>query len=254
MTNTAAVGLVARRRRLLQKAWTTLMADGPLALARASHAYLEGRHRSWRDARLDRRFGIDTLQTQGTVTRLKASDDHAGHGGSYEPIQLHVYDEIVRRLPIPPNDYCFIDFGSGKGRALILAAESGFRQAIGVEYAESLHAAAERNIAIYRRLRPKSGPIESRWQDAASFVLPDCDGVLFFYNPFDAVVMRKVLGRVRQSWLRTPRDLLAIYRTPLQATVFEEEPLFRPLVVHRDYRIYRTLGGPRFDGGHRPRR
>jgi hypothetical protein len=49
-------------------------------------------------------------------------------------------------LPWRPEDFTVIDFGSGKGRALIVASECPFRRIIGVEFALELHRDAQQNI------------------------------------------------------------------------------------------------------------
>jgi predicted RNA methylase len=40
----------------------------------------------------------------------------------------------------------FVDIGSGKGRALIIAAEYAFKRIIGVEYSPSLATICRRNL------------------------------------------------------------------------------------------------------------
>src|SRR4051812_20127706 len=56
----------------------------------------------------------------------------------------------MRELPIRDyHDYTFIDFGSGQGRILFLAAEYPFKKIQGLEIALELHRDAERNIESY---------------------------------------------------------------------------------------------------------
>lgn len=54
----------------------------------------------------------------------------------------------MRRLPMRPKDFVFIDYGCGKGRALFIAAEHSFKAAIGIEYASDLASIAKRNIEL----------------------------------------------------------------------------------------------------------
>ena len=56
---------------------------------------------------------------------------------------------IIDALDIDPADYTFIDYGSGKGRALFVAAQQPFRKVVGVEISEQLHRVAENNLTRY---------------------------------------------------------------------------------------------------------
>jgi SAM-dependent methyltransferase len=215
---------------LLYKAWATFRAVGPLGLARACGMFAARRYHDWREGRLDRRFGIDTRSFESEM-----------HGENYyEPIQLDVFREILLALPIEPRDYCFIDIGSGKGRALILAAEAGFGRVVGVEFAPAFHAMALHNIALYERARRGARPIEALLQDATTYVLPRCQSVLFLYNPFNEATMRTVLHRVETSWRCSPRDLVIVYRTPTHARVFDGSTVFKPLLMRSAYHVYRA--------------
>ncbi len=226
---------------VIRRAWRRLRDEGPLALPRALLGRLAHERRRWLGARFDRRFGIETCGIHNDLEVLGAGGEHLAHGRRYEPIQVPVFRDIVRALPIQPENYCFIDFGSGKGRALILAAEAGFKRMIGVEFAPVLHSAALGNVAQYRRVRPLAGPLEVHCQDVTTFVLPPCDAVLFFYNPFDALVMAKVITSVERDWRKHPRDLIVAYRSPKETSVLEVAAFLQPLAVHPAFRLYRAV-------------
>ena len=48
------------------------------------------------------------------------------------------------------RDFIFIDLGSGKGRALLMASDYPFRRIVGVELLPQLHRAAQDNLTKYR--------------------------------------------------------------------------------------------------------
>jgi SAM-dependent methyltransferase len=198
------------------------------------------KRRERQERRLDRRLGIETCGRDRDLAALGANGEHRPHANGYEPIQIPVFDAILRSLPIAPRDYCFVDYGSGKGRALILAAEAGFKRVIGVEFASALNVVAARNIESYRRSRPTSPPIEVHGQDAAAFDLPADAAVLFFYNPFDDVVLEKVVARIEHDWRARPRDLVVAYRNPKHAAAFEGAGFLALHFEHPWFRIYRT--------------
>jgi choline dehydrogenase len=85
------------------------------------------------DQAFDRRWGTDTSRQIGMnaldfPTELKKASFH------YQPSGAHVLDEAVAISGVTPSDYCFIDYGCGKGRIVMLAAATPFARAIGVEY------------------------------------------------------------------------------------------------------------------------
>jgi SAM-dependent methyltransferase len=191
----------------------------------------------WRDGALDRTYGIETCELVATPQGV---GEHSAHGVRYEPIQLDVFRRIMAALAIDPKGYTFLDFGSGKARALVLAAEYGFRRIIGVEYAIALHEVAKRNVARFRAANPAGAAIELHCSDAASFELPAEDLVCFLYNPFDDVVMRKVLSNIERSLQRQPRRVLVAYRNPKHAGLLSEFPFLRCLAHNATFAIYQA--------------
>ena len=115
----------------------------------------------------------------------------------------------MKALPADPAVLTLIDFGSGKGRALVLAALRGFRRVIGVEYDEDLHAAAQRNVERFRSRAGHASPIELHCADALHYELPGEDCLCFFYNPFDDFAMARMLARIGDARAQ-PRRLRRI--------------------------------------------
>jgi SAM-dependent methyltransferase len=203
---------------------------------------VRGRYGEWRDGALDRKYGI---QTGGVVTDMgpmRAPSESARHGNHYEPIQLDVFRRIMAALPIRPATYTFVDFGSGKGRALLLAAQYGFKRAIGIEYARRLHEAANENAARFCSLSGTQTSIELHCADAAGFALPADNLVCFFYNPFDDVVMAKVLGNIRASLEALPRPLFVVYRNPKHPEVLKSCGFLHCLTRNSTFEVHRTSG------------
>jgi hypothetical protein len=59
------------------------------------------------------------------------------------------------------------------------------------------------------------------------------------YNPFDATVMKALLGRLMASLQRSPRDILVVYANPEQRQVFDRHPAVTLLHDHEHGLIYR---------------
>jgi hypothetical protein len=225
---------------VLKKIWRILSQQGPLTLARLAYRPVGWRIQRWSDARIDRKFGIDTCGINDDLHALGVRSENSSHGHGYEAIQIPVFNRIIKKLPIDVRDYCFIDYGSGKARALVLAAEAGFKRVIGIEFAPVLHAAAQSNIASYQRQRQNGVNFENICADATTFNLPNCNSVLFFYNPFDDTVLAKVLAEIECNWNTYPRDLIIAYRNPVYAGIFDTAKFLQPLSIDTSFRLYRT--------------
>ena len=206
-------------RGLLGKALRRLQAGGPAAILEA----LADRAEDWRDARFDRRFGIDTRFEPG-----------------HQPIQIGVFDRIVRAVPAAPRELAFVDYGCGKGRALVLAAEHGFAHVAGIEHVPALHAQARRNVESYRERRPAAPSIEVRLGDAAEFEAPEGRALLFFYNPFDEAVMARVLAQLEARWIERPAPWFLAYRTARHARLMNDARWLDVVIEHPAFSIWRT--------------
>ncbi len=204
-------------------------------------SYLHWRATKFQEERLDRKFGIETSAAESRYLEDVASPNRE-FAVPYEAIQLDVFHDMIvsiRRAPGNLRDYHFIDLGSGKGRALIYAAESGFGCCTGVEFSAALHAVAEKNIEAYRQATQSACRFSLHCTDAIDFELPDDDIVLFLYNPFGSEVMRPIVGRVREFVEKTDRDLILLYRNPTCADDFRASGLTR-LESGSSFEIYRT--------------
>jgi SAM-dependent methyltransferase len=117
--------------------------------------------------------------------------------GNYEPSLPGVVDEVLDAVDVGPAGWSFVDLGSGKARAVLLASRRSFVRAVGIEHREALHAVAERNVAAFTARGGPRCPVFLFCGDAAAHPLPDGPLVLYLYNPFPADVVRDVLSRVR---------------------------------------------------------
>jgi SAM-dependent methyltransferase len=131
----------------------------------------------------------------------------------------------LEKLNIDPSGFTFIDFGSGKGRVLLIAAGLPFRAVVGIEFSRELHETAVRNISRFPSHLISAGTVAGRCGDAASFPLPPSDLVCYFHNPFGPPVLSKVVARLaahRDSGYR----ILVVYLDPRHREVFERTGKF----------------------------
>lgn len=168
------------------------------------------------DREFDSRHGVDT----GGITLLGKLhiDGNWRDGSSHVAVDPQEFAEAMAALDIDFSHFTFIDLGSGKGRALMLAREYGFRKLIGVEFSAELAEIA------------RSNGVETICADATQYELPNEPTLLFLYNPFGRETMEKVAGRVRASLDAHPRDLTVLYLNPFQLDAWLEAG-FR--LIHR---------------------
>lgn len=166
------------------------------------------RHRS-SERYHERRLGIETEEM---VEMRQLGITNPGHA-EYAPTPFRDFSAIFDRLEIRANRDVLIDYGSGKGRALILAARYPFKRIVGVEYSQVLNDIAARNIDVARaRLRCKD--VHSVVADASSYVVADDVTIAYFNNPFHRPLFDKVLERLHASLSANPRKLRLIVNCP----------------------------------------
>ena len=171
----------------------------------------------WQRSRFDRAYGVDTDGDIAGWTYLSDLNIHSPNwieGSDYRPIEPERFSECFASLDIPFEDFTFIDFGSGKGRALLMALDLPFRHVIGLEFSAELHQAAQRNIRCTSgRRRDRGGWSRAAWT-LRIFVLPAEPCVLYFNHPCTEAVFIPVLEKIRRSLEEHPRDLWLVYLEP----------------------------------------
>ncbi|WP_169167509.1 class I SAM-dependent methyltransferase [Acidovorax sp. SRB_24] len=144
----------------------------------------------------------------------------------YQPIDEAQFRSVMEALPIRLADYAFVDLGSGKGRALLLAAQAGFQTITGVEFSGELHQAAQKNLAAARDRWPNVDRIKLLCGDAAQYRPPLVPVVCYLYNPFGASVMRQVIDVWVRAMSTHSQDVWVVYSNPTQSELFMSEPIF----------------------------
>jgi tRNA G46 methylase TrmB len=85
-------------------------------------------------------------------SRLEEDDFDRVHGTVVQSLTTdpRILKYIFGHLPIDPREFELIDFGCGKGRAMLRASDFPFRKFTGVEWSKALCQAAQRNPQTYR--------------------------------------------------------------------------------------------------------
>lgn len=161
---------------------------------------------------------------------------------AYQPTEPAAFHEMLNALRqharVTFEQLTFIDFGSGKGRTLLMASDYPFQRIIGVELLPSLHAIAEENIGKYRSESQKCFAVESICDDATDFVFPQEPLLIYLFNPLPESGMRRVMANLRQSLEEHARPVFLVYHNPLLEHTIEESRKFQKLVGNLQYSLW----------------
>lgn len=123
------------------------------------------------------------------------------------------FKRAMKGVAVRPERDVFIDYGSGIGAAILMAATYPFRKVIGVEISPEFNVLAQelvnRNMA---KLRCKN--VELITSNATTYSLPDDVTVIYLFSPFRGSVLAQVFQNIHTSLERTPRDLTLIFNHP----------------------------------------
>jgi SAM-dependent methyltransferase len=203
---------------IVRRGWSRLRTTGP----RGSLTYL--RHLI-SERYYEARLGVRTAGPAKTA----AVAQRPGLCKPYAPIPYRSFFAVMREVEIRPGKDVFLDYGAGRGRALVLAARLPFRRVLGAEIEPGLAEAARENIRrVSRHLRCRN--VEIVTADAAEFGCPDDATVLHFFDPFAGVILEQVIENVRVSLRRAPRRLTILFADPNH---------FAPLAAASDWLVKR---------------
>jgi SAM-dependent methyltransferase len=144
----------------------------------------------------DAQWGTDTFAMRELHT-LSVDPALAAHARRYQASSGVNMPVWFADLKVDFARTAFIDFGCGKGRAVLEAARFPFARVIGVEFAPELVEIANRNRDIMAAKGALAAPVEFICMDAGAYQPPtDLDLVCFFYDPFGDAVMARVVDRL----------------------------------------------------------
>jgi hypothetical protein len=186
------------------------------------------------DRDFDKQYNVETAGFM-PLDRLAIGSANSQHGFAYDPIEPEKFQRTVGSLPLRYEDFIFIDFGSGKGKSVLLASELPFKKIIGVEFSPDLHRVSQRNVQTYRNDNQKCKDIEFVCMDAATYPLPPVPLVLFFFNPFGQEVMARVIDNVTRSYAEHPRELFVFYATPVLDELWAQVPFLVKAMAQPGY-------------------
>lgn len=209
------------------RGWLDL--NGPLLgpalyLFESVRSYIEERVEAF-----DARFGTDTAAPF-------FGHDHKPGAYFYVATTASLIYEILNSLALQPDTFAFLDMGSGKGRALLVASEFAFAKIVGIELSPRLHCIAEENIARFSPASQQCTAFELHCMNVVDYDHGPEPLVLFLFDPFGRETLRGVVANLEASLRATPRDVFVVYVFPRFEDVLQSSQVLRKV----------REGGPRW--------
>jgi hypothetical protein len=133
-------------------------------------------------------------------------------GRPYFATEPWLFEQIMQAIQIDFSRFTYIDLGSGKGRALLMASDYPFQRIVGVEFMPDLYRIAQGNVARYSSDRQQCRRVEAICMDARDFQFPSEPLVVYLFNPFSEPTFARVLKNLRRSLEQAPRPVYIAYR------------------------------------------
>ena len=146
------------------------------------------------------------LQIQ-TCGRDETNADEYHH--PYEPTDYCVLERLAKSGFFGEDDVV-LDYGCGKGRVGFFLSYRTKARTIGIEYDEHIYEdALENRKSTVSRAKPDF--VLTR---AEEYEVPADVNRCYFFNPFSAEILHKVMARICESWYENPREIFLFFYYP----------------------------------------
>ena len=125
----------------------------------------------------------------------------------YEPTPYSVLERLANSGLIGKDDVV-LDYGCGKGRVGFFLSDQTKARTIGIEYDDRIYGSVLENQAA---AKVKPNFVLTR---AEEYKVPTEVTRCYFFNPFSAEILRKVMARILESYYENPRELFLFFYYP----------------------------------------
>jgi tRNA A58 N-methylase Trm61 len=152
------------------------------------------------------------------------SDDEDRHSNTrkifydYEPTSYAVLEEIFRKYPFDNGDH-MIDFGSGKGRVLIMAAYYFCINLTGYELDSRRYNITLDNIQKFQQKFNVNSNFIILNENVENINIANTTNKFFFFNPFHLKIYMKTINAIRNSLLQNERSVQFYFCHPIENAV-----------------------------------
>ena len=142
------------------------------------------------------------IQTRGRDA-LGADEYHH----PYEPTPYSVLERLANSGLIGKDDVV-LDYGCGKGRVGFFLSYRTNARTIGIEYDGRIYESA---LGNQKTAKTKANFVLTR---AEEYEVPPEVNRCYFFNPFSAEILHKVMARIMESWYEAPREVFLFFYYP----------------------------------------
>jgi hypothetical protein len=160
------------------------------------------------DQRIERRL---FFKTPAPGARLKTNARGQAKFLYSGPVPSAVLGWALSALPADLQQFAFVDFEAGNGRALLLAARRNFEHATGYTHDGEACAALEMNLSKYARSHMSCRDVRALRGDRDGLPMPAQAAVLFFPDSLSRAVLEAAFARLAASLKLAPRPVYLIF-------------------------------------------
>jgi len=146
------------------------------------------------------------------LSTFKFSTSNKSSGKPYQSTHFYYFFLAIKHLPYNYNQMRFIDLGSGKGDAILMAVNFDFHKIIGIEFVPELCQVCRKNIQN-KLSEEQQQKITILNKDVVEYTFKDLPTIIFLFNPFDEKILRIVLENINKSIDKS--DVIIIYINPV---------------------------------------
>ena len=166
----------------------------------------------------ERKYDLSTVELD-RLKMIAVKGENINHASIYQACNYFILEKGFNYLRSIHENGNITDFGCGKGRAMAVAAHYGFRNITGIDFAKALCNAAEQNIKKIKSLYP-SAKFNIINDDVVNYKIKNDQTVFFFFNPFDEIIMLKVVKDILSSLKEKERKIYIMYANPVHKEIF----------------------------------
>lgn len=165
----------------------------------------------------EKKYGIKTTGSD-KLHQLEDIGVDISHATIYMPAGYDMLEIVFTEIK-KYNLTHFLDIGSGKGRAMCVAAHYNFSNVTGIDFSKILCGEAIKNLVATGKSIPGL-TYQVINNDAFYYAIQREVRCIFLFNPFDEIIMSGVIKNLEDSMKELPRDIYIIYLNPLHKDLF----------------------------------
>ncbi len=133
--------------------------------------------------------------------------------GSYYIILNKFFDKYKDKV----SNSTILDFGSGKGRVLIMAMKYNAKKTIGVEFVKELIDISKSNLDKYKNNNNLTTEYKLIFDNAINYKFTKDENIIFFCNPFNETILKPILKKI----MLNANKCIIVYINPTYKTLFD---------------------------------